>query len=227
MNRLYLVRHGENLANLTMEFSYRNVDYSLTPKGVLQASQTAAYCAGLGIQEFYSSPLKRARETAEIIAGPYGLPVTTLENFREVNIGDLEGQNPTPALWKFHNNIIASWLDGHPEMRFPGGEDYHTLQARAVAGFTEMLTGKDGRSMLLVAHGGIFSFTLRGLVAGLEQDLLNTPMPNCGVTELEGQVVDGRLELRLVSYSSAAHLSGEAAQLVRGFPKNEELIEVE
>ena len=37
MNRVYLVRHGENLAHLTKEFSYRKVDYPLTPKGVMQA----------------------------------------------------------------------------------------------------------------------------------------------------------------------------------------------
>ena len=41
INRIYLVRHGENRANLTKEFSYRLVDYPLTEKGILQAQQTA------------------------------------------------------------------------------------------------------------------------------------------------------------------------------------------
>jgi len=59
-NRLYLVRHGENLANLTKEFSYRQVDYSLTPKRVLQAQQTAACFTDKNIHEIYASPLKRA-----------------------------------------------------------------------------------------------------------------------------------------------------------------------
>jgi broad specificity phosphatase PhoE len=45
MTTLYLVRHGENLANITKEFSYRAVDYPLTPKGILQAEQTAEYFA--------------------------------------------------------------------------------------------------------------------------------------------------------------------------------------
>ena len=67
LNRLYLVRHGENMANLTKEFSYRHVDYSLTPKGVLQAQQTAAYFTDKHIHEIYTSPLKRAVETADII----------------------------------------------------------------------------------------------------------------------------------------------------------------
>ncbi len=43
MIKIYLVRHGENVANLTKEFSHRKVDHSLTPKGRLQAEQIAAY----------------------------------------------------------------------------------------------------------------------------------------------------------------------------------------
>ena len=60
MTHLYLIRHGENLANLTKEFSYRKVDYSLTPKGKLQAEQTARTLQDRGIAAVYSSPLRRA-----------------------------------------------------------------------------------------------------------------------------------------------------------------------
>ena len=75
MNRLYLVRHGENPANLTKEFSYRRVDYGLTPKGVLQARQTAEFFKGKAVHAVYSSPLKRAAETAGIIAAELELRV--------------------------------------------------------------------------------------------------------------------------------------------------------
>ena len=60
MNTLYLVRHGENRANLTKQFSYKTVDYPLTPKGVLQAQQTAEFFQDKQIDEIYASPLKRA-----------------------------------------------------------------------------------------------------------------------------------------------------------------------
>ena len=60
MNTIYLVRHGENRANLTKEFSYKVVDYSLTPKGALQAQQTAQFFQDKQIHEVYTSPLKRA-----------------------------------------------------------------------------------------------------------------------------------------------------------------------
>lgn len=96
MTTLYLVRHGENVANLTKEFSHRAVDYSLTDKGRAQAAQTADFFRGHAIDAVYSSPLRRARETAEAIAAVVGKPVTVVEDFREINVGVLEGQAPAP-----------------------------------------------------------------------------------------------------------------------------------
>lgn len=103
MNYLYWVRHGENPANIAKQFSCRLVDYPLTPKGVLQAQQTADYFRDKAIHEVYASPLKRAVQTAEIIAAPLELAVHTVEHFREVNVGTLESQPPTAEVWTFHD----------------------------------------------------------------------------------------------------------------------------
>lgn len=211
MNRLFLVRHGENVANITLEFSHRNVDYSLTPKGVLQARQTADYFLDKQIHAIYSSPLKRAMETARIIAEPLGLPVASKEAFREVNVGNFEGQKPTAELWAQHNAIIAGWMDGRPEVSFPNGENKHELVARARAGFEEILAGKENENILVVAHAGIFGFSLSELCLGLDPAILKRGMPNCAIATLEGGLVNGRLELRLLSCPAADHLDGEAA----------------
>ncbi len=219
MNRIYLVRHGENTANLTLEFSHRKIDYSLTAKGVMQARQTAEFFRRETIHEIFSSPLKRAVETAKIIAEPHGLPVQAMEAFREVNVGDLEGQKPTTALWAQHDEIIASWKGGHPEVCFPGGEDYPTLFNRIASGLKEILAGKDGRNIIICGHGGIFSFTLRDLCTGLDRSVLEMGiMPNCSVTQLDAYVEGGRLAARMVSFSSIAHLNGDAAKLAIGRP---------
>src|SRR5437588_12038201 len=94
-NKVYLVRHGENPANLTREFSHRRVDYSLTPRGIEQARQTAEFFRKGRVDELYSSPLKRALETAQIIAGAVDRPITVVEEFRELNVGRLEDEPPT------------------------------------------------------------------------------------------------------------------------------------
>jgi broad specificity phosphatase PhoE len=227
MNRLLLVRHGENTANLTLEFSHRKVDYSLTPKGVLQAEQTAQFLRGEGIQEVFASPLKRAVETAAIIAAPHGLQVMVIEQFREVNVGDFENQPPTAELWTRHNAIIAGWFNGRPEETFPGGENLEMLVARARSGFLEILAGKQNRTILVAAHGGIFTFALQRLVPNIDRALLRKGMANCAVTELRARAASGFLEMEVVSYASATHLSGVAAQLVPGVPGKGSLRQLE
>jgi len=229
MNHLFLVRHGENLANLTKEFSSRRVDYSLTPKGILQAEQTAGHFlaageagqAGYGIQGVYSSPLKRARETAEIIAHHLGLPVVVVDNFREIDVGDMELQPPTMEAWALHNKIIENWFRGEVERAFPNGDNYITICKRMRAAIEQVVAGKDAQSSIVVGHGGIFTVTLPDLCPGVGLDYLRKENHNCSISEIDVEWKDGRLEGRLITWASHAHLYGPAAELVSGLPDME------
>ena len=216
-NTIYLVRHGENPANITHEFSYKKVDYSLTPKGILQAQQTGEYFKGRHIHEIYASPLKRAKETAEIITQPLHLPVTTMEQFREINVGDLEGMPPTKENWRLHDRIVEAWSEGRHDVSFPGGEDYNSLLSRLRDGLLTVTTNKTGKHIVIVGHGGIFTRTIQGICPDVDvQAVSRHPNNNCSITEIElttsGTSVIGVLE-RWASYS---HLYGEAANLVPG-----------
>jgi broad specificity phosphatase PhoE len=220
MNHIYLIRHGENLANLTGEFSSRRVDYSLTPKGILQAQQTAEHLAGCSIHAIYSSPLKRARETAEIIAVRLGLPAVVMENFREIDVGDMEGQPPTAEAWALHNRILEGWLRGQVDRAFPNGDNYVALCSRMRAGMEQIVAGRDGQSLIVVAHGGILTLTLPDLCRDIDPEwLLRKANHNCSITEVLVSWHDGRLEGELLTWASYAHLSGTAADLVPGVPK--------
>jgi probable phosphoglycerate mutase len=153
VNTIYLVRHGENPANLTREFSYRRVDYSLTEKGVLQARQTAEYLRGLGVDALYASPLRRAAQTATILGADLGLPVTEVEELREMNVGRLEDVPPTDESWALHDAVVDEWRAGRHDVTFPGGEDYHTLLARMRAALRQALVGREDQRIVLVGHG--------------------------------------------------------------------------
>jgi broad specificity phosphatase PhoE len=214
MNRLFLVRHGENRANLTREFSYKLVDYSLNARGILQAQQTAAYFKDKPIHAVYSSPLKRAVETADIIGQALGLPVTVIEQFREINVGQLEGQEPTAEQWAFHDRIFYAWLAGDPTPKFPGGEDYGELLDRMQAGIRQALAGRDGQNVIVVGHGGNTTVTLKDICANVDTDcLLRASNPNCSITEIVFENGHGPGEL--IRWASADHLHGEAANALR------------
>lgn len=215
MNTIYLVRHGENKANITGEFSYKLVDYSLTPKGIMQARQTAEYFKDKQIDEIYASPLKRAKETAEIIGEASGLSVTLMEHFREVNVGELEGRLPTAENWEFHNRIISEWYLGRPEVAFPEGENYLTLLKRMREGLLEVTRGKDNKRIVIVGHGGIFSFTIQDICRDVDLNILiQKGNNNCSITRLELETKGDSVIGDLKDWASCEHMSGEAAEFI-------------
>lgn len=224
MNTVYLVRHGENVANLTLELSSRRVDYALTEKGRLQAAQTGEHFRGMGIDQIYASPLKRAVETAQIIGAALGLTPVVLENFREVDVGDLELQPASAESWRAYNRVVMDWAAGKPESGFPNGDCYHSLWRRYREGLRLAADGKNGRKIMIVAHGGIFSSTLKDLCPVVDAMLpFKSISANCSVTEVELEINAGTPRGRLVTWASHAHLHGAAADLVRGVPGDGEL----
>jgi broad specificity phosphatase PhoE len=217
--RLYLVRHGENRANLTKEFSSRKVDYPLTAKGQLQAQQTAEFFAAKTIAAVYTSPLKRARETAEIIAARLGLPARVEESYREVDVGEMEGRPPNAADWAVHDQIIWGWLNGNPDRAFPGGDNYWTLWNRFCQGIVQAACGHASQDVVIVSHGGIISTSLPRLCPGVTPDWVwEQANPNCSVTEIQVDANGGQPVGKLIAWASCTHLSGEAAEFVSAYP---------
>ena len=219
MNRLHWVRHGENLANITKEFSYRKTDYSLTPKGVLQAQQTAEYFIDKDIHEIYSSSPKRAVETAEIIAAQISLNIVLLDNFLEVNVGALDGQQMNGEIYAIHQKVIDDWFAGRADTGFPDGEDYTMLWDRMREGYEKVVAHKDDRNIIVVGHGGNFKYTLKDFCRDVDPRWLrDSRIPNCSITEIIVHQREGKLEGKLIALASISHLSGAAADLIPGLP---------
>lgn len=224
MNLIYLLRHGENTANLTKEFSCRKVDYSLTPRGVLQVEQTAAFFKTQSIDAIYSSPLKRAAETAAFVGDSLGLPVTTLEALREINVGELEGADDLSAAWELHNDILQSWFDGDAERRFPGGESQMELIARMRGAMEQAVQGRDGQRIIFAAHGGIFRLTIEALCSTSDLSMVQgVATQNCAYSRLRAGMVNGELQTEMLSWGEHGHISGEAADFTPGTPDSEEI----
>lgn len=219
MNKVYLVRHGENLANITKEFSYKLVDYDLTEKGRVQAQQTADYLASQNIDEIFSSPLKRATQTAEYIAKKLNKQYEIIEQFREVNVGKLEKKAPDKNSWDIYFNVTNDWYAGKKETKFPDGEDYFTLYNRFIKGLETITSEKDKKNIVVVGHGGIFTACLLELCSIKDKkEFVSQKNSNCSITEI---IIEKGLykNVQLLYWADSKHLSGEAAILVNGLPE--------
>jgi broad specificity phosphatase PhoE len=195
-------RHGENLANVTRTFSFRVYDESLTERGGQQARDLAArLAAGPAPDRIVCSPLRRAAETAAILAEALGTAdVTADENLREVNVGSLDGRNDTRS-WAAYNRVLDAWRHGDYAARFPDGEDCTELTARLRAAFTAM-TGPGDDQVLVVAHGANIRAALPLLAAVPDP---GHDLPTGGSARFLTSPGGGTgIRLRLVSWASPA-----------------------
>ncbi len=204
---LLFVRHGQNPANLSRQLSCRTVDLSLNERGRAQARAVAAHLASGAegrIDALFSSPLRRAGETAEVIGLALGLETTVLEGLRELDVGDLEGRSDEEA-WRLHDAVDAEWLEGR-EGAFPGGEDLPTFLARfraAVATIAEAVP--DGRAVV-VGHGGFLRIGMANVFRLPGAAPMTDAIGNCSILELELTGSGSDLSGRVVGWARVDHL---------------------
>lgn len=205
---ILFVRHGENPANLTGQLSHRAVDYSLTERGRRQAKAVAEHLATGHegqVDAIFSSPLRRARETAAVIGFVLGLDVEVLEQLRELNVGDLEGRSDDDA-WRIHDEIDAAWVSGRAEGTFPGGEDLPTALGRFSGALRTIVerTG-DGRAVV-VGHGGIMRIGAANLFRDPSTDPITDPIGNASIIEMEVTLESDSVSGRVLGWARGDHL---------------------
>jgi broad specificity phosphatase PhoE len=153
-DRLILIRHGETVWNLERRFTTRT-DIELSEAGVAQALRAADGLAAVAVDRIYSSPLRRALRTAELIAGrqPKQCPITTDQRLVEIDAGPFEGRteeeiNAGPLAADF-----ARWhTDGTPE--FPDGCEPFEAALSRVSAFLDEHEGESGTT-LVATHGSL------------------------------------------------------------------------
>ncbi|MGB2875958.1 MAG: histidine phosphatase family protein [Gaiellaceae bacterium] len=150
MTKLLLVRHGETDWNLGDRFQ-GHADPPLNETGRAQARELADSLAGRSFAAVYSSPLRRAFETAEIVAAPHGLEAVPVEGLREVDVGSWQGLTRDEIEQRFPDHF-RRWLEYREG--WEDGETYGQMSSRVVATLVELAERHDGEEALVVTHGG-------------------------------------------------------------------------
>ncbi len=148
--RLYLLRHGLTSHTPERRFSGRN-DLALTEGGRAQIERAAARLATYAsITAVLSSPLVRARESAEIVADALHLPVDVDEDLIELDFGDLEGLTSAEAQSAYPGQLSA--FRGSAAVPAPGGESVSRVHERMDRFLARMRAAHEGRDVAVVTH---------------------------------------------------------------------------
>ena len=185
---IVLVRHGETDWNRERRFQ-GHADQPLNEAGRRQAGELADILGGERLAAVYTSPLRRARETAAIVAERVGLEAHELEALREIDVGDWQGLTIEEIRTRFPERADVAWRSG-----WENGETHGELDARVIPALHALAGRHAGESVLGVTHAGPIRAALAAATGvSLEESRVRIgPLENCSVYRF--LVWDGNLE---------------------------------
>ena len=177
---MYFVRHGESEANVLGVISNRGAEHGLTERGRRQAETLARDLQGAGVARIYSSPLLRARETADILATILDVAFEVTDALREFDCGVAEGRSD-PGAWALHQSVVEAWMEhGDLDARIEEGESFVDIRDRFVPFVRGLMESCEGAApVILVGHGGLYQCMLPLVLENLNQGV-DFRLPNAG-----------------------------------------------
>ena len=189
MTSICLVRHGETDWNKEGRVQ-GSIDIPLNEDGILQAQECAEFLQQFSWDIIITSPLQRAKQTAEIINEKLQIPFIVMDDFREKNYGDAEGMTIQERNTKF------------PDRKYPNEESRTILTDRVMNGINIIYKNYPNQKILLVAHGGVINAILADLSGGEigsgKTKLVNACISNIYHSDKKWSIKD---------YNQIAHLS--------------------
>lgn len=151
--RIYLLRHGETTWNAERRYQ-GSLDSPLSATGWQQALRLREALRSAPLVAVYSSPLRRALDTARVIAEPHSLPVTPHEGLHEIRVGEWEGLT-VAEIESRYVDALQQWHTTPHLARIPGGETIEEMRNRAAAALVEIRRRHESGRVAVVAHGGV------------------------------------------------------------------------
>lgn len=163
-----LARHGQTQWNLDGRYQGRS-DPTLCRIGMMECVTLAEKLSRAGIRSIFTSPLRRTRQTAEIVADRLRIgPIENDPRLAEIHFGDWEGNTQTQVRQRWPE-LLNLWKTAPDAVRFPGGETLEEVRERLRAFFNDIATlgTPDAAPALVVTHAGLIRLAV--LAARLQE----------------------------------------------------------
>ncbi len=204
MPKFTLIRHGESLWNGERRIQ-GNQDPPLSPRGLRQTDRLIARLKAQGpgrAAAIYTSPLRRAAETAERLAAALGLPLVREPDLREMSLGKWEGLT-VPEIQAAFPGGYEQWLEDPAASPAPGGEALPDFARRVVRALMRMQETQPETDLILVTHGGVVKALLCHVLGLDVRYLFRIKQDNTAVNKIQ---IEGR-DRRILLVNDTCHLS--------------------
>ena len=209
---LYLIRHGEAVANVEPIIGGMRGDTGLTDRGRRQAEllEGRLRADGLRADHLYVSTLPRALETGAYVARALQLPIQPDDELQELRPGEADGLSVEE--WRTRFGVPDDSAAADPFRPFsPGGESWAEFLVRAGRALADLVRRHEDQRVVAVCHGGVLeaSFFLAFGIGGTGNRVGFAPL-NTSITHWRHEREDAEPEKwTLVKFNDSGHLAGE------------------
>lgn len=200
--KIYIIRHGQTDWNLQHRIQGIQ-DIPLNAAGLAQAERLAAAMERRPVELVFFSPLKRAWQTAEAVAGVHGAVMVGLPQLTEIAYGDWEGRTSEDIMAR-DRELYESWWKNPCKVAPPGGESLEAVDARCARAWElireEIRRQETVGDVAVVSHGGV----LAHFMAYILGEPGGVVVKNASITTVEYDPESGRC--RLLQLNDCGHL---------------------
>jgi len=203
---IYIVRHGENRKERVFNLD-GYPDGELTATGLRQAHLTGKHLSRISFNEIYSSDLKRAIQTAEIISSyQKELQVGIDKQIREIHMGVFHTSSED-QIRKEYPDFYNEFLKKDTDFRYPEGESGEEVLIRTLS-FLNSIKGKKVDNICIVCHGGVIRSIISHFIGLPQYKRFNLYPFNCGISLLRYD--DKNDNYKVISINEISHLDIDA-----------------
>jgi broad specificity phosphatase PhoE len=199
MAKLILARHGETMWNVEKVFRGR-ADVGLDEVGIRQAELLGKYLGNWKLEAIYSSPVKRALDTANIVARYQKVSARIAEGLTDFDFGEWQSLSEQQVR-RLYPDLFNEWHNNPDKVRMPGGESLEDGRRRAVEVVNDIVSRHQG-NVLLVSHRVVIKVLICYLLGLDNSHFRNINQDVGGITIFD--YVDGRFVL--TRHNDTSHL---------------------
>jgi len=193
LGSIIFLRHGQAKNNTERILAGRTVDAPLTENGINQAKSMAKFLLPMKISKIYSSPIERAKKTAEILANHASLDYNIDDRLIELDMGKFTGMRYDDIFEK-HGNVFLKFYQGEIEIAHNGVETFEEVKKRVLSMVDYVLKEHSKQNVVLVTHMDPIKAMLSTVLDLKPQSLFELIIANCSLTIFREE--GGKLSLK-------------------------------
>jgi len=180
LGSIIFLRHGQALNNTQRILAGRTPGIPLTEKGIDQAEKAAKFLEDMNISAIYSSPIERAKSTAQIVGNHNSIDVKIDDRLIELDMGKFTGV-PYDEIFSSHGNVFMKFYKGELEIAHNGVETFTDVKKRVLGMVDHVIENHPNENVVLVTHMDPIKAMLSTIVSLSPENLFELIIANASL----------------------------------------------